>query len=132
VRDGPAITDLRTTEGERGAEVVKIAREFASMGLLVGIICSDSIRSSITREFAASGVRLFEARHDGIGGAMTLLSPIEAKGLEFDAVVVVEPAEIVNEEVGGRRLLFISLTRTTSRLAVVHVEPFLESKSLDL
>ncbi len=43
-----------------------------------------------------------------------------AKGLEFDAVIVVEPAEIAAEEPHGVRLLFVALTRAVQHLAVAH------------
>jgi DNA helicase IV len=51
-----------------------------------------------------------------------LLTPLLAKGLEFDVVVVVEPAEIVRAEAAGHRALFVSLTRATRRLVVVHAD----------
>jgi DNA helicase IV len=50
----------------------------------------------------------------------------EAKGLEFDSVVVLEPAAIVAGEptrAAGLRRLYVVLTRAVSRLAVVHDEP---------
>jgi DNA helicase IV len=43
-----------------------------------------------------------------------------AKGLEFDAVIVVEPAEIAAAEVHGVRLLFVALTRAVQHLALAH------------
>jgi hypothetical protein len=52
-----------------------------------------------------------------------VLTPDEAKGLEFDVVVVVEPAAIVAESEHGLRALFVALTRCTNRLALVHVRP---------
>jgi DNA helicase IV len=50
-----------------------------------------------------------------------LLTPPQAKGLEFDHVVVIEPALIV-EEGGerGLRELYVALTRPTKTLVVVH------------
>jgi hypothetical protein len=45
------------------------------------------------------------------------------KGLEFDAVVVVEPAHIVAERRNGMRALYVALTRTTGRLHLVHEAP---------
>jgi DNA helicase IV len=50
-----------------------------------------------------------------------LLTPREAKGLEFDHVVVVEPAQIV-EDGGerGLRELYVALTRPTKTLVIVH------------
>jgi DNA helicase IV len=49
-----------------------------------------------------------------------------AKGLEFDSVVLLEPAEIVAAEpnrVDGLRRLYVVLTRAVSRLTVLHDEP---------
>ena len=42
------------------------------------------------------------------------------KGLELDGTVVIEPATILAEEPQGLRALFVALTRSTKRLAVVH------------
>jgi DNA helicase IV len=53
-------------------------------------------------------------------GIPVLTAP-QAKGLEFDHVVVVEPAAIVAE--GGLRELYVALTRPTRTLVVVHAEP---------
>ncbi|HEX2042070.1 MAG TPA: UvrD-helicase domain-containing protein [Acidimicrobiales bacterium] len=45
-----------------------------------------------------------------------------AKGLEFDSVVVVEPAAVVAESPQGLRALYVAVTRTTQRLRVVHAQ----------
>ena len=52
-----------------------------------------------------------------------VLSPEEAKGLEFDNVVVVEPTHIVASCDRGLQALFVALTRCTRRLALVHAQP---------
>ena len=49
-----------------------------------------------------------------------------AKGLEFDAVVVVEPAEVLAESPRGANDLYVAITRSTQRLAVVHAAPLPE------
>jgi len=59
---------------------------------------------------------------DVSGQTRVLLDPRRAKGMEFDAVVVVEPGAIVDASPTGRRDLYVSLTRTTDRLTVVHSE----------
>jgi DNA helicase IV len=46
-----------------------------------------------------------------------------AKGLEFDAVVVVEPAAVLAESPRGANDLYVALTRATQRLTVVHAQP---------
>jgi DNA helicase IV len=54
-----------------------------------------------------------------------VLTPHEAKGMEFDNVIVVEPAQIVEEAAGGQGLreLYVALTRPTRRLILVHARP---------
>jgi DNA helicase IV len=54
-----------------------------------------------------------------------LLTPRESKGLEFDHVVVVEPARIVAEAIEGQGLreLYVALTRPTRTLVVTHSAP---------
>jgi superfamily I DNA/RNA helicase len=56
---------------------------------------------------------------------IAVLTPREAKGMEFDHVIVVEPAQIVEESVEGQGLreLYVALTRPTTTLVVVHARP---------
>ncbi len=51
---------------------------------------------------------------------VTVLTVAQAKGLEFDAVVLVDPAAIVAESPRGLNDLYVALTRTTQRLCIVH------------
>ena len=57
------------------------------------------------------------------GDAVPVLRPPEAKGLEFDAVVVVEPEAIAGATARGLRLLYVALTRAVQELVVVHARP---------
>ncbi|WP_433224989.1 ATP-binding domain-containing protein [Microtetraspora malaysiensis] len=52
-----------------------------------------------------------------------VLTVAEAKGLEFDSVIVVEPGEILRESPRGPSDLYVALTRATRRLGVIHSEP---------
>jgi DNA helicase IV len=54
---------------------------------------------------------------------VAVLTVAQVKGLEFDAVVVVEPAEILGGSPRGGNDLYVALTRTTGRLGVVHTGP---------
>jgi len=54
---------------------------------------------------------------------VAVLTVTQAKGLEFDAVVVVEPAEILGGSPRGGNDLYVALTRATQRLGVVHGGP---------
>jgi DNA helicase IV len=54
---------------------------------------------------------------------VTVVTGPEAKGLEFDAVVVVEPGCFTALGPRGFRLLYIALTRAVQELVVVHTDP---------
>ncbi|MBX6385311.1 MAG: AAA family ATPase [Microbispora sp.] len=51
---------------------------------------------------------------------VAVLTVTEAKGLEFDTVIVVEPGRILSESPRGPSDLYVALTRATSRLGVIH------------
>ncbi|MEV4946131.1 UvrD-helicase domain-containing protein [Streptomyces sp. NPDC053755] len=55
----------------------------------------------------------------GLGDRVVALGSLEAKGLEYDATVVVSPAEIADESPAGLRVLYVALTRATQQLTVV-------------
>jgi DNA helicase IV len=55
--------------------------------------------------------------------SVPVLTPRQAKGLEFDHVVVVEPAAIAEDGEQGLRELYVALTRPTKTLVVVHARP---------
>ncbi|RPK77244.1 Helicase IV [Streptomyces sp. ADI97-07] len=57
-----------------------------------------------------------------LGERVVALGSLEAKGLEYDATVVVSPAEIADESPAGLRVLYVALTRATQQLTVVSGE----------
>ncbi|MFH9421178.1 HelD family protein [Streptomyces sp. NPDC017529] len=65
--------------------------------------------------------RRTEARRwlDGLGDRVVALGSLEAKGLEYDATLVVSPAEIADESPAGLRVLYVALTRATQQLTVL-------------
>jgi DNA helicase IV len=58
-----------------------------------------------------------------LGSGAVLLDAVTAKGLEFDGVIVVEPAAIHADGPQGPRLLFVALTRAVQHLVLLHTEP---------
>jgi DNA helicase IV len=52
---------------------------------------------------------------------LVVLTALEAKGLEHDGVLVVDPDAIVAESPGGERVLYVALTRATQRLVTLDV-----------
>ncbi|MGH3981554.1 MAG: HelD family protein [Pseudonocardiaceae bacterium] len=57
---------------------------------------------------------------DDLEAPVTVLTVTQAKGLEFDAVVLVDPAAMLAESPRGLNDLYVALTRTTCRLCIVH------------
>ncbi len=60
----------------------------------------------------------------GVPGAV---APSQTKGLEFDAVLVVEPERILADGPRGAAELYVALTRATQRLSVLHLGPLPQS-----
>jgi DNA helicase IV len=58
-----------------------------------------------------------------LGARAALLAVNEAKGLEFDTVLLVEPGEIARHRARGQNDLYVALTRATQRLLVIHEAP---------
>src|SRR3989440_2834750 len=73
------------------------------------------------------GVVATQASRDAVAGWLAGLAPerlqtvtsLEAKGMEYDGVLVVEPAAILTESPAGRRTLYVALSRATQRLTTV-------------
>lgn len=93
-----------------------VARELLEgVGGQVAVISADGAARGAGRgaEIAAG-----ESMEDRV----QVLSPNQSKGLEFDGVVLVEPATIWGDGTGAAEL-YIALTRATQRLVILHSEP---------
>ncbi|MGW7064252.1 HelD family protein [Streptomyces sp. NPDC054904] len=66
-------------------------------------------------------------QHEDIGpqhrGAVSVLAATHAKGMEYDHVLVVEPATIADRGPAGLRQLYVALTRSTQSLTILHTAP---------
>jgi DNA helicase IV len=75
-------------------------------------------------EIAAAVARTVPAAAAGPGAPLdrpvVVLTVRQAKGLEFDSVLVAEPQRILTESPRGAGDLYVALTRTTQRLGVLH------------
>jgi hypothetical protein len=86
----------------------------------IGVISADATAPRLAGVLRAAGVTVADVEGDG---RVTVLPAALAKGLEYDHVIVVEPAEIVAAEPRGLKRLFVVLTRAVSRLDVLHTLP---------
>ena len=59
-------------------------------------------------------------RAEVLDSPVALLTVGQAKGLEFDRVVLVDPAGILSQSPAGGHDLYVAITRATHRLTVVH------------
>ncbi|MGN9840221.1 HelD family protein [Nonomuraea sp. H19] len=103
----------RVTGLEKG--VVAAAREALAYEGSIGVIAADADVEALTAALWNEGLDL--------GGRLSVLPASLAKGLEYDHVVVAEPAAIAEAERRGLNRLYIALTRAVSRLDVVHARP---------
>ena len=120
--DGPAPELVPTTPEDLPQRTASEVRALATAWSSVGLVVPERWRQPVAAALEQAGLEYGTGTHGGLEGAITLLDPPEAKGLEFDAVVVVEPSAIHTDERGGR-LLYIALTRAVQALAIVHADP---------
>jgi DNA helicase IV len=120
---GAAPWHLRVAPDELAARLPEVvAAEAAAVGdgklaVLVPPGRAEELARAIGTVVAAATARQGPAVLDA---PVAVLTVAEAKGLEFDAVVVVDPAAILAAGAHGANDLYVALTRTTARLGVVH------------
>jgi DNA helicase IV len=140
-RLAPGLAPARSLRQDPGSLTVTPATPGTLPGLLAtacalaldhpgsaAVIASDEQVPALHRMLAAAGID-----HQVLDGAnaderLTLVPVSLAKGLEFDDVIVVEPARIAAQPRGLHRL-YVALTRAVSRLTVLHAEPLPEPLS---
>lgn len=93
----------------------------ATEGGTVAVIAPDALRPALVAALAEVGATAEGV--DALDAPVAVLGASEVKGLEFDHVVVVEPALLVPADPAGLRLLYVTLTRPTATLTIVHARP---------
>jgi DNA helicase IV len=99
-------------------DVVDEDREQDSRGTLAVIAPArlvDELQAELATRFGASVGRAAL----GLARPIAVLTPQEAKGLEFDSVVIAEPIEILRGSTRGVGSLYVAMTRPTQRLQLV-------------
>jgi DNA helicase IV len=97
---------------------VRDDRRIDSGGTLA-VIAPDARIEELHRALAAEFGDEVGRGLDTLSRQISVLGPRTAKGLEFDAVIVVDPEGIVAGEPRGAGSLYVALTRATQRLTVV-------------
>jgi DNA helicase IV len=86
----------------------------------IAVIAPGALHDELTRALAEFGA--VAGGPEALDAPVAVLDATSAKGLEFDHVVVAEPARLVSPDRAGLRLLYVTITRATKTLTVVHAE----------
>jgi DNA helicase IV len=121
VRVGDAApTTVRVDSLEAGVvgEIERLRSELR--GASIAVVAPDDLCDEISDALNAAGHPHGRAATAGLDELLTVVPVSVVKGLELDAVIVVEPARIVSDQEHGMRALYVALTRPTQRLSIVH------------
>jgi len=121
LRADPGALDLvRVPAGALGPALVTACGQACARPGSVAVIAADPQVPALGRALDEAAL---EYGAPGEDARLTLVPVTLAKGLEYDHVIVVEPARIASAEARGLQRLYVALTRAVSRLTVLHSEP---------
>jgi DNA helicase IV len=129
VRESPGSLEVRAVVDAAdldAAVVAACAKSLRNEGS-IGLIAADSRVPALSAALAAAGLpHLSPGEETTAQARLTLVPASLAKGLEYDYVVLDEPASVISDEPDlrtGLRRLYVSLTRAVSGLTVLHAAP---------
>jgi DNA helicase IV len=124
VRDGDPVERHATTSTTLAADVARmVASERAAIGTgTIGVIVPDARVASVRESLVANGADV-----GSLGsprpGSVTVLTGADAKGLEFDGVVLADPRGVGAEAARAAAAVYVAMTRPTRRLVILDVVP---------
>jgi DNA helicase IV len=112
----------RVAPGGLADELIEtVRREVADMGDgRLGVLVPTRLEDELGRALVAAIPDAAVGEQPDLLNKVVLMTVRQAKGLEFDAVVVVEPDEIIASSPRGLSDLYVAVTRATRRLGVLH------------
>jgi DNA helicase IV len=119
-RTDPTVRLVR--ENELAAAALEEAAALAGEHALVAVVVPEDLVPEVTR-IARRQPTVGLLERDAMTRPITIVPAPASKGLEFDAVVVVEPAAIAGGDRRGLRLLYVAMTRPIQHLSVIHAQP---------
>jgi DNA helicase IV len=122
-RDGDlAIVGVADASDVDAAMLVEVTAALEHEGS-VAVIAADAAVDRLRAHLAAAGLQTATPDDVETEARVTVVPASIVKGLEYDHVIVVEPADIVAAEPRGLHRLYVVLTRAVSSLHIVHAEP---------
>jgi DNA helicase IV len=118
--DSGALDIIQVPSAALAREVVAACAQACARPGSVAVIAADPQVRILASALDGAGM---EHGAPGSDARLTLVPVTVAKGLEFDHVIVVEPARIAQGEARGLQRLYVALTRAVSRLTVLYAEP---------
>lgn len=126
VRENPGSLDVRHTDA-LDRDVVAACVEALGHDGSIGLIAADARIAPLAEALAAAGLAYLSPGEETTAESRLTLVPASlAKGLEYDYVVLDEPAAVVDgepDERTGLRRLYVALTRAVSGLTILHSAP---------
>ena len=123
---GPGPTIVSVAKPDLNEAAVAAVTEFGAEHQTTGVIVPEPLLLAVLDALADAGLEPVDTtKSQTLGASVSVVDAAVAKGLEFDAVVIVEPAAFLRlpiPEVTALRLLYVALTRAVQRLAIVHSE----------
>ncbi|MET0765783.1 MAG: AAA family ATPase [Blastococcus sp.] len=120
IRSEPGALRVRGVRAMAGP-LADVVGELAASPGSIGVVCADAVVAEVAGLLTGAGVPAVALVDDGDEVPRLAVVPASlVKGLEFDAVIVVDPAAIVAAEPRGLHRLYVVLTRAVSSLVVLH------------
>ncbi|MFC6072731.1 HelD family protein [Microbispora bryophytorum] len=113
---------LRVLRGHDPAVVTAVLEALGHEGS-IGVIAADASAGRLRAALTGAGLAVADGPTPDPSVRISVVPATLCKGLEYDHVVLAEPAEIVAAEERGLGRLYVALTRAVSRLDVVHRRP---------
>jgi superfamily I DNA/RNA helicase len=118
--DPGALDPVQVPAAALGTALARACEQACARPGSVAVIAADPQVPALASALDRAGV---EHGEPGSDARLTLVPVTLAKGLEYDHVIVVEPAQIAFAEARGLQRLYVALTRAVSRLTVLYAEP---------
>ena len=100
-----------------------VVEEKVAAGMSTAVLVPDATYDDWLASLRSADLAPGDGRDGDFAAKVTVVPQSGCKGLEFDAVVLVEPAELAAESLHPPRALYVAMTRCTQDLTVVHAAP---------